>query len=205
MRLRTISRAFLVTTVVLGASASLATTADAQGRLRGIVRLGGDVGGDELLEFEYEDGSTPDVTAGGGLLLTVGGVLEAWRSGGHGLDAQVNAGIKYRTIPAATNQDLNWLRLPVEGLLYYRAPSGFRFGGGPVVHLANALRASGEAADGTLEFETTPGAIIQAELIRGNVVFDLRYTALKYKVSGSGETVNASSFGGGIGMLFGRK
>lgn len=204
MRLRTLSRLMLVTIAVIGASASLATAADAQARLRGIGRLGGDYGGDRLLEFQYEDGSSPDVTAGGGISLTLGGVLEAWRSGGHGVDAQLSAGLKYRTIPAATNQEMTWLRVPVEGLVYYRAPSGFRIGAGPVVHLANALRASGEAAEGRVDFEPTPGALVQAELVRGNFVFDVRYTALNYEVSGSGgETVNASSFGAGIGVFFG--
>ena len=179
-------------------------TASAQAGLHGIGRFGLEYGGEKVLEFEYEDGSKPDVTAGGGLLLTVGGGAQVAAFGRHAFDAQVNAGLKWRTIPAATNQDANWLRFPVEGLLFYRAPAGFRLGAGATVHLQNALKASGSVLNDKLEFKNTPGFLAQAEYIRNNFAFDLRYTMMDYEVESSSGTVDASSIGIGLSYLFGR-
>jgi hypothetical protein len=180
------------------------STAAAQTRLQGVARLGLEYGGDEVVEFTYEDGSTPKVTAGGGLLLTLGGAAEVMRFGAHALDAQLNMGIKWRTIPAATNQDANWLRIPVEGLLFYHAPKGFRLGAGATVHLRNVLKSSGEVLNDRVEFKSTPGLLLQADYIRKNVAFDLRYTALEYEIERSAGTIDASSIGLGFSFFFGR-
>ena len=181
-----------------------ASTASAQRPVHGIIRVGGEYGGDKLLEFEYEDGSTPDVTAGGGLLLSLGAGAQLARLGSGFLDAQVAAGFKWRTIPPADNQDANWIRFPVEGLLFYRFPAGFRLGAGATVHLANTFKSSGAVLNDKVEFENTPGVVVQAEYIRGNVSFDLRYTMLEYEVKSNGATVDASSIGVGIGFVFGK-
>lgn len=182
----------------------LASRADAQSPLRGAVRLGGEYGGERVIEFQYEDGSTPDVTAGGGLLLTIGGGTTVLTRGTHALDAQVNVGLKYRTIPPANNQEVTWLRFPVEALFFYRAPIGLRVGGGATVHLANTLKASGSVLDSELEFKNSPGMILQAEYLRGKFGFDLRYTTLEYEVKDGSGTVDASSIGGGFTYFFGR-
>ena len=182
-----------------------ASTASAQRSPYGIARFGLEHGGEKILEFEYEDGSTPDVTAGGGLLLAVGGGAHLAQLGSGALDAQLTAGLKWRTIPAANNQDANWLRFPLEGLLFYRLPSGFRVGAGATVHFANALKASGAVLNNKVEFENKPGAVIQAEYIRRNLSFDVRYTMLNYEVQSGGGTVGASSIGIGIGFLFGQR
>ncbi len=176
-----------------------------QGRLRGTVRLGGDFGGDKVLQFQYSDGSTPDVPAGAGLLLTAGGALQAFQLGRGALDVQVNVGIKYRTIPPATNQSATWSRFPVEGLVLYRAPYGLRAGGGVALHLANVLEASGAVANDRVEFKTKPGLVLQTEYVRRHWAFDVRYTLMKYEVaSGGSGTVNANSFGAGLSYWFGR-
>ena len=178
--------------------------ASAQVAIHGIASLGLEYGGDKLGEFEYEDGSTPDVTAGGGLLLTLGAGAQVARFGRNALDAQVSAGLKWRTIPAATNQDANWLRIPVEGLLFFRAPAGFRVGAGATVHLQNAFKASGSVLNDKIEFKNTPGFLLQAEYIRKNLAFDLRYTMLDYEVESGGGKIDASSIGVGMSFLFGR-
>ena len=193
--------ALAVVTVAIGL---LATPAAAQGRLRGVARLGGEYGGEKVIQFEYEDGSTPDVTAGGGLVLTGGGVFTLMTRGAHAVDGQVNIGLKYRTIPPATNQDVTWLRFPLEGLLFYRMPAGIRLGAGGTVHLRNVMEASGGVLDSRLEFKNSPGLLLQAEYVRRNVSFDLRYTAMEYEVSSGGSgTVDASSIGGGVSFFFG--
>ena len=197
----------LVSALALAAAALplVASSAHAQRRVRGVVRFAGEYGGDKVGQFQYSDGSTPDVIAGGGLLLTAGGAFALLTRGAHSVDAQVNLGLKYRTIPPASNQDATWLRFPLEGLLFYRTPVGVRLGAGATVHLRNVLAASGEVLNDRVEFENTPGLLLQAEYVRRNVAFDLRYTALQYEVSSGGSgTVDASSIGAGLSLFFGR-
>lgn len=180
------------------------TPLEAQGRLRGTARVGADFGGDPVLEFQYSDGSTPEVTAGGGVLFTAGGVYEAYRARGHRIDAQLSVGVKYRTIPPATNQEATWLRFPVEALAFYGSPSGLRLGAGPTVHLGNSLETSG-MANGNVEFRAKPGMLLQAEFVRKTFAFDVRYTALTYESASNGETLDASSIGAGMSIFFGRR
>jgi hypothetical protein len=176
--------------------------AEAQ-RVRGVLRLGGDFGGDELVQFQYSDGTSPSVTAGAGLLATLGAVFPLAQRRGQGLELEASAGVKYRTIPPATNQSANWMRVPLQGLVFYRARA-FRVGGGVAVHVANALSASGAALNSKVEFDTSPGFIAQAEYDFGRVGLDVRYTIMKYEISRGGSgSVNANSIGGGVSFFFG--
>jgi hypothetical protein len=181
-----------------------APEARAQGKLRGIVRVGGDAGGDKVLQFQYADGSTPSVPAGGGLLVSGGGALQLLGSADQALDLQGSVGLKYRTIPPASNQNATWARFPVEGLLMYRTPFGLRLGGGAAVHLHNVLEASGAALNDRVEFKNTPGFLGQAEYGFGKWALDLRYTTMKYEASQGGTgTVSANSLGAGLSYAFG--
>ena len=188
-----------LTMVLLGAT--LASSAEAQGRIRGMARAGVEAGGEKVVEFQYSDGSTPDVTAGGGLLLSAGAAVGLFKS----VDAQLNAGWKYRTIPEVSNQSASWSRFPVEALLFVRTPVGLRLGGGATVHLANTLEAKGAALNSRVEFKNTPGYLLQAEYVMKRVSLDLRYTAMQYEVANGGSgKIDASSFGAGFSFLFGK-
>ena len=180
-----------------------ANVAQAQGRLRGMVRLGGDFGGDRVMELEYTDGSSPDVTAGGGILFSGGAAMQLLGAGAQALDVEASVGVKYRTIPEATNQSLTWMRFPVEGLLMYRSPVGFRAGAGMSMHLGNVLEADGAAASGRIEFKSTPGYVVQTGYGRGQWMVDVRYTLMKYEVAGLSGQINANSLGAGLSWSFG--
>jgi hypothetical protein len=199
MRIASISLRILAMAALC--TVAIASSAEAQLKVRGMARLGAEMGGDEVIQFQYADGSTPEVTAGGGLLVSGGlavGVLNS-------VDAQLNVGWKYRTIPEASNQEASWSRFPVEALLFYRMPVGLRLGGGATMHLGNVLEASGEALNSRLEFKNNPGFLVQAEYVMRNFSFDVRYTSMKYEVeTGGSGTVDASSFGAGFSILFGR-
>jgi hypothetical protein len=183
--------------------ASAAFTAGAQGKVRGMMRLGGDYGGDKVLELEYTDGSSPDVQAGGGILFSGGAAMQLLSFADQALDVQASVGVKYRTIPEASNQSLTWMRFPVEGLLMYRAPMGLRAGGGVSMHFGNRIEAEGAAVDGKIEFKTTPGYVVQTGYGRGPWAIDLRYTLMKYEMAGVAEKVNANSLGAGLSWSFG--
>jgi hypothetical protein len=168
------------------------------------MRLGGDFGGDQVLQFRYSDGSTPNVPAGAGLLLSGGAALQLLGSTEQALDVQASVGVKYRTIPPASNQNATWARFPVEGLLMYRAPFGLRAGAGAAMHLGNVLEASGAVLNNRVEFKNKPGFVLQTEYGSKQWTFDLRYTIMKYEVSKGGSgTVNANSLGAGLSYAFG--
>lgn len=197
-------RAVAVLFVAVFACAAPSPT-HAQSRPRVIARLGAEMGGEKVLQFTYDDGSTPDVPAGAGILLSGGAAWEAYASRAGALDLQGTIGVKYRTIPPASNQDATWLRFPLEALAFYRLPSGFRIGGGATAHFANSLKASGAVLNDRIDFKTSPGFIVQAEYVMKNVAFDARYTGLTYEVSSGGSgSVDASSFGLGASYFFGR-
>jgi hypothetical protein len=200
MRFRTWS----VGLVSLVAVASASSPAVAQGRVRGLVRLGGDFGGDPVLQFQYSNGSSPDVPAGGGLLLSGGAAMQLIGTERQALDLEASAGVKYRTIPPATNQNATWIRFPVEGLLMYRTPFGLRAGGGVAMHFGNVLEASGAALNDRIEFKSSPGFVVQSGYGFGKWALDVRYTGMKYEVSKGGSgTVNANSIGAGLSYAFG--
>jgi hypothetical protein len=200
LRFRTWSIGLVSLVVVASASAP----AVAQGKVRGIVRVGGDFGGDPVLQFHYSDGSSPDVPAGGGVLLSGGAAVQLLGTERQALEVEASAGVKYRTIPPASNQNATWIRFPVEGLLMYRTPFGLRAGGGVSMHFGNVLEASGAALNDRLEFKSAPGVVLQSGYGFGKWALDLRYTAMKYEVAKGGTgTVNANSLGAGLSYAFG--
>lgn len=181
-------------------SAVFSSSSEAQ-KPRGFLRLGGDFGGDPVLQFVYSDGTTPDLEAGRGLVVTAGVALQLSR-----IELLVDGGVKYTGIPPAGNQDASWLRYPVEGVLLYHLPfPGLAIGGGATVHFANVMKASGGAANARVEFENNPGYIVQAQWGRGRWAIDLRYTGMTYTVASGGTgTVDASCFGGGFTFMLGK-
>lgn len=189
--------------VTLAAQSSLPSAPSSASRWRGVFHLGAEHGGDKVVQFQYEDGSTPSVIAGGGLLLLGGATYTMWASATHAVELQGQTGIKWRTIPAATNQNANWLRIPVEGLVFWRTPTNLRVGTGVTMHLNNALKASGDVLDGTLGFSPAAGLLLQAEYAKKNYAVGLRYTNLQYTIDQGGSgTLNASSFGAGFTFFF---
>lgn len=199
--MRIASMSLRVVAMVALTTFTVTSSAEAQRRLRGVARLGAEMGGERVLQFQYADGSTPEMTAGGGLLLSAGAVVGIVNS----VDAQLTAGWKYRTIPEASNQEASWNRFPVEAMLFYRTPLGLRLGGGATMHLGNVLEASGSVANTRVEFKSNPGFLVQAEYVMRNISFDVRYTMLKYEIeSGGSGTIDANSLGAGFSILFGR-
>ena len=200
MSIRSLCAGMTALSLVVGVS-----SAEAQGRMQGLVRVGTDFGGDPVVQFQYSDGSSPDVEAGGGVLAAGGARMRLIGSVQQGLDVEGTVGVKYRTIPPASNQDATWIRFPVEGMLMYRTPFGLRAGGGVTMHYGNVLEASGAALNSRLEFKSTPGYVLQTAYGFGaKWALDVRYTALKYEVAKGGSgSVSANSLGAGLSYAFG--
>jgi hypothetical protein len=195
-----------LTALACALALAIPSTSPAQSRVRGVGRLGAEFGGEKVLQFTYDDGSTPDVPAGGGLLLAGGGVIEAFRAERFSVEAQLTAGLKFRTIPPATNQEATWLRFPVEALAFVKPTPRVRIGGGVTMHFANKLKASGAVLNDEVTFKASPGFVAQAEYLHKNFGFDLRFTKLDYEIDRGGSgTIDASSIGAGMTFFFGPK
>ena len=170
--------------------------------------LGGDVGGgDELLRVEFSDGSESRITANDGLRLMLGPTFTvSTRERRHGLELQALVGVKYSTIPNNDDGSADYLRWPVEGLLFYRAllvpadrsPLGdirLRVGGGIYTFLGASLDGSGVLDDLSVDFDPAVGGIIQGEFIFSFLTVGARYSTISLPVRGTSVDVDASGFG----------
>lgn len=170
----------------------------------GYVRIAGESGGDALGTIYFTDGSKSDVQAGGGLDIVGGLVYRPISTAAGGLDAQLGAGIKWRTIPENTNQSASWLRVPVDASLAWRAANGFGIGAGTTVHLANTFKAEGAVLSSSVSFDPSFGKVAFLEYGRREWQIDLRYTHVKYTSTNPRSTLDASNIGVGFTWQFGR-
>ncbi len=170
------------------------------GRMRGLLSLGADFGGDELLKLTYKDGSEASVLAGQGLLVSGGIVWQAWSREKAALDLQATAGWMYSSIPEASNQDVSWTRWPIEALAFFEyLPAHIRLGGGLSYQVAPTLSASGSLLNGDFKFQNALGELVQLDVtFARHFLIAARYTWLDYhpetdpKVSFNGNSVGFS-------------
>jgi hypothetical protein len=175
------------------------------GPVRGLLSIGGDFGGDEILKVKYTDGSDASIVAGTGLLLTGGAVWQAAAKQGHALDLQASASWKYSTIPDASNQSISWTRWPLELLAFYGyLPAHVRLGGGLTYQLAPTLSTAGSLLNGDVKFQNALGELAQLDYtFADHFMVAARYTWISYRLdSGPGTTLNGNSAGFSIGYLF---
>ena len=134
-------------------------------------------GGDELgsVTTYYEDGdtSTADVTAGG-LFGFYGGVYV--EAANHPFAAQATIGYHF-DYQGADNGSLNWNRIPLEVLGFYKVNS-FKFGAGFNYSMSASFSGAGESRD----FENSLGLVLQfAYLLNsGNSSVGVKYTDIEY-------------------------
>jgi hypothetical protein len=173
--------------------------------VRGLLSIGGDFGGDELLKVKYTDGSDASVLAGQGFLLSGGAVWQVAETKGQACDLQATAGWKYATIPDASNQDIGWTRWPLELLAFYGyRPAHLRLGGGLCYVVGPTLSAQGSVLNGDFKFQNALGEVLQLDYTFGaHVQVAGRYTWLNYHPESlPSQTFNANSAGFSLGYLF---
>lgn len=155
-------------------------------------------GGDRLVDVAYSDGSRASLEAGRGVNCG-GGVLFPWRES---LDVQSTVGVKWTTVKEATNGTVDWLRLPLELLVFYKVPQWrLRVGAGPTLHLMNDLRGTQDAAVVSQSFESAIGLTFEADYVFGEkneMALGFRMTSITY----TAKDLNASARGDGAGVSF---
>lgn len=123
------TRSFLI-----ALSACVMSTPVAAGPIYGIFNMGFDFGGEKLIEVQFSDGSRDDIKAGDGVYLAAG-VGTTFNDGKY--DGQVTLGWKTTGI-SASNGDIDWTRMPLEGLMFINH-NKLRLGGGLAYHINNKL------------------------------------------------------------------
>jgi len=173
------------------------------GEVGGAVGTDFNAGADTLATLQFSDGSTQDIKAGNGLLLSVGGGGIFFEGQPHRLETVLNVGVKFSTMQPAQNADLSFVRLPIELLAFYRNDDlHFRVGGGGAWYPYSSLSGSGAASNLQVDFKPGLAGIAQADFLWGRGWVGLRYTHLNYTVSGSDVTAAANSIGVTLGFFF---
>ena len=154
-------------------------------------------GGDKLVSARYTDGSSVNLHAGGLVYFTAGVDYRITPT------FSMQTTISYHVDQAnARNGDIKFQRFPVEVIGYYQPNPSWRVGGG--VRYANdpKLHGSGVVSDLDAKFESSTGAVIEAEWFSSpNVGFKLRYVNEKYKQLGY-EDVDGSHVGVSANFYF---
>jgi hypothetical protein len=171
----------------------------------GYFRFAGEFGGDRLVQFQYTDGSNANVNAGRGITFVGGLVTHVHATSAGSLDAQFGGGIKYQTVPEASNQNAHWLRVPLDASLAWRSKSGFGAGAGATMHVLNSFSASGAVANESISFDPAIGPVAFVEYGKSAWQIDLRYTSLQYTAGSGGGALSASSLGVGVTWQFARE
>lgn len=185
-------RAFLFVLCFAGAAASHAV------EVRPMVKTGYDFGGETLATVVYTDGTTRSIKSNEGLFFGGGAsILNEAKT----IEAEIALTYKIARINA-TNGDLDWTRMPLDVLVFYRMPR-IRVGGGLTYHMNPEVEGSGVARNVNLQFDNAFGVILQADwLIMDRktltMALGLRYTNIEYKLQGTTASPNTS----GMGLTF---
>lgn len=169
------------------------------------VGMGADLnaGADTLATLQFSDGSSQDIKAGNGLLLTLGGGVIFFEQQRHRLEAVLDIGLKYSTMQPSSNADLSFVRVPIELLAFYRNDDAhFRVGGGGVYYPYSSLSGGGAASTLQLDFKPALGAVAEADFLWGRGYLGIRYTYLSYSLSGSNASAAANSVGFTLGFSY---
>ena len=184
---------------------SLLSPLSSWAKVYGLVHFGYDHDGNDFITVPYDNGRESSITPGSGYLGRVGvGVsFESLRGVLRNFDLQTTIGFKFDGIARATNADLDWTRIPVELLGFYRfEQSSFRLGGGLTYHFANELKGTGITRMNHV-FDSALGGVIEGDYrfgVRDQMSVSLRYTMIHY--THDVFSIKANSLGIHAGFFF---
>jgi hypothetical protein len=177
---------FLAAMSALGAQAA---------EIRPLIKAGFDVGGDTMVSVVFTNGDTEKVRANEGFYLGAGAtILDEARN----MEYHVTLAYKFALVDA-DNGDIEWSRIPLEALVFYRFPRA-RVGGGLTYHINPKLEGSGVVGGLDIEFKNALGLVLQADwLITRKIALGGRFTFLEYDAEGA---FTGSAKSNGVGLTF---
>jgi len=182
--------------LVVGTCLTLARPAHAtKFELGGAAGADFNAGAETLLTLHYTDGTTQEIKAGNGVWFAAGAGAMFFDQQPHRLETQLTLGIKYSSMQPTNNASLNFVRIPIEALAFYRNEDWhFRIGGGGAWYVSNSLSGGG-ALSGEVHFDPALGAVLQGDFVWTAFAVGLRYTLLRLRPEGASASANANSFG----------
>lgn len=160
--------------------------------IRPLLKAGGDFGGDTMVTVAFDDGNTQKIRANQGFYIGGGAAIV---DAGRNMEYHLTAAIKFYFVDA-DNGDVEWTRVPLEALAFYRLQH-VRLGGGLTYHVNPRLEGSGFATPLDIKFKNPLGVVLQADWrATESLGLGVRYTFLEYETKGNFTgTAKASGFG----------
>jgi len=176
------------------ALAALATASHAA-EVRPVAVAGYDAGGDKIVTVTFTSGQTDSLRTNEGLYLGAGiSVINDDKN----IEFLGTVSYKFASLHAS-NGDIDWTRIPLGALLFYRMQS-FRAGAGLTYVTSSKLSGSGVAAGVNTKVDDALGFLIQADYLLGKVAIGVRGTFVDYKANGL--TAKGSGVGVTLGFTF---
>jgi len=177
--------------LVLVGSAAIADVSQAA-EVRPALVAGFDTGGDKIVSVTFTNGESDSIRANEGFYLGAGvSVLNDDKN----IEFLGTVNYKFQTIHAS-NGDIDWTRVPLDALLFYRMQS-FRVGAGVTYVMSPKISGSGVAGGVNVKVDDALGFLVQADYLIGKVAIGVRGTFVQYKAGGQ------TASGNGVGITFG--
>ena len=161
--------------------------------IRPLAKAGVDLGGDKMVTAQFTNGDTGTVRANEGFYIGGGAAIF---SDSRKWEYHLTVAFKFASIEA-DNGDIEWTRIPIEALVFYRL-ARFRVGGGLTYHVNPELEGSGVVGGLDIQFKDALGAVLQVDwLISDDIAVGGRFTFLEYDAKGA-FSGNAKSNGFGV-------
>lgn len=160
--------------------------------IRPLIKAGADFGGDTIVTVTFDDGDTKKVRGNQGFYIGGGAaIIDAGRN----MEYHLTAALKFYFVDA-DNGDVEWTRVPLEALAFYRFER-MRLGGGLTYHVNPRIEGSGFATPLDIKFKNALGVVLQADWrATESLGLGVRYTFLEYEAKGNFTgTARASGFG----------
>lgn len=160
--------------------------------IRPLIKAGADFGGDTMVTARFTNGDTQNIRGNEGFYLGGGAaIIDAERN----MEYHLTAAYKFFFIDA-DNGDLEWTRVPLEALAFYRF-ARVRLGGGLTYHLNPRIEGTGVVGGLDIKFKNALGLVLQADWrATESLGLGVRYTFLEYDAKGNFTgTAKASGFG----------
>jgi hypothetical protein len=177
--------------LALSLAAAVPIVSQAQ-EFKPMLKAGFDFGGDTLVSVTFTNGETDSLKAHEGFYI--GGGLSILATSE--IEAELSLSYKFDSI-SASNGEVEFSRLPLDALVFYRFPSpSIRVGGGLTYHLNPKLSGSGVAGGLNASFDDALGFVLQADYVFPKLfLVGVRYTQLEYEASNGAK---AKSNGAGL-------
>jgi hypothetical protein len=190
-----LSMALVLAAAAVGVAAQAQDNTDtpaADREIHGVASFGLTGGGKTVAVARFDDGSEQKIRTGGLVEFKLG---VEYRRTGSPLTTQLSIGYHVDGI-AASNGDARFSRYPLELLGYWHINPSVRLGGGLRWALNPKYSASGAAGEGTLNFKSSTGYVLEGEyLFSRQLGLSLRGVSETYNPDGPEGKVSGNHVG----------